>query len=130
MMAEKMKVLVVDDDAELRELFEQGLELAGFEVYLAGDGPCGIEMAKEKRPTLIVLDVTMEGMNGLEALSELKSYDETKDIPVFMLTGKSGMDDVKRAMELGAVDYITKPVEVMKLGPMLREKLAKCQQKV
>ncbi len=129
-MAEKMKVLVVDDDAELRELFEQGLELAGFEVYLAGDGPGGIEMAKEKRPTLIVLDVTMEGMNGLEALSELKSYDETKDIPVFMLTGKSGMDDVKRAMEIGAVDYITKPVEVMKLGPMLREKLAKCQQKV
>lgn len=125
-----MKVLVVDDDAELRELFEQGLELAGFEVYLAGDGPGGIEMAKEKRPTLIVLDVTMEGMNGLEALSELKSYDETKDIPVFMLTGKSGMDDVKRAMEIGAVDYITKPVEVMKLGPMLREKLAKCQQKV
>jgi len=130
MMAEKITVLVVDDDAELRDLFEQGLELAGFEVYLAGDGPGGIEMAKEKRPTLIVLDVTMEGMNGLEALSELKSCDETKDIPVFMLTGKSGMDDINRAMEIGAVDYITKPVEVMKLGPMLREKLAKCQQKV
>ncbi|MHC4159787.1 MAG: response regulator [Planctomycetota bacterium] len=129
-MAEKMKVLVIDDDAELRELFEQGLELAGFEVYLAGDGPSGIETAKEKRPSVIVLDVTMEPMNGLEVLSELKSVEETKDVPVFMLTGKSGMDDVKRAMEIGAVDYITKPVEVMKLGPMLREKMAKCQQKV
>ena len=125
-MTGEMSVLIIDDDAELRDLFEQGLQMAGFEVYQAGDGPTGIETAREKVPSLILLDVTMEGMNGLEVLAELKSSEETRDIPVFMLTGSSGMGDIKRAMEDGAVGYITKPVEVMKLGPMLREKLAKC----
>jgi len=126
-MAREISVLIVDDDAELRDLFEQGLEMAGFEVYQAGDGPAGIEMAREKRPTVILLDVTMEGMNGLEVLSELKKSDETRDIPVFMLTGRAGMKDIKRALEDGAADYITKPVELMKLGPMLREKLTRCE---
>ena len=128
-MAEKISVLIIDDDADLRALLEQGLQMAGFTVYQAGDGLSGIETAKEKSPTLILLDVTMEGMNGLETLSKLKSIDQTREIPVFMLTGKSGTDDIKRALAEGAAGYLTKPVEIMKLGPMLREKLSKCEKR-
>jgi len=128
-MAEKISVLIIDDDADLRDLIEQGLQMAGFAVYQAGDGPTGIETAKERAPTLILLDVTMEGMNGLETLSKLKSIDQTREIPVFMLTGKSGTDDIKRALAAGAAGYLTKPVEIMKLGPMLREKLSKCEKR-
>lgn len=123
-MAGEMSVLIVDDNTELRELLEQGLEIVGFKVYQAGDGPTGIEMARKKKPKIILLDITMEGMDGLEVLAELKSSDETKDIPVVMLTGTAGMGEVERALEIGAIDYLTKPVELMKLGPMLREKLA------
>ncbi len=128
-MAEKISVLIIDDDADLRALIEQGLQMAGFAVYQAGDGQTGIETAKEKSPTLILLDVTMEGMNGLETLSNLKSIEQTREIPVFMLTGKSGTDDIKRALAAGAAGYFTKPVEIMKLGPMLREKLSKCEKR-
>lgn len=124
-MGEQIPVLVVDDEKELRELLEYCLGLAGFEVYSAADGPTGLKMAKEKKPSLILLDVKMEGMDGLEVLSELKRGEETKDIPVFMLTVKSGTNDVARAFELGADDYITKPVELMKFGESLKEKLAK-----
>lgn len=128
-MPERIPMLIIDDDAELRELLEYSLRLAGFEVHLAGDGPTGLELAKEKKLSLILLDVTMEGMDGLEVLSELKYTRKTEDIPVFMLTGKSTMGDIEQAFEIGADDYITKPVEMMKLGAVLKQKLAKCKEK-
>lgn len=129
-MPERIPILVIDDDAQLRELLEYSLRLAGFEVHLAEDGPTGLEIAREMNVALILLDVTMEGMDGLEVLSELKHDRRTEDIPVFMLTGKSRMGDIEYAFEIGADDYITKPVELVKLGKTLKEKLAKCAKKV
>lgn len=128
-MAERIPILVIDDDAELRELLEYNLKLAGFEVYLAGDGPSGIEAAQELSPLVILLDVTMEGMDGLEVLSDLRHDRRTEEIAVFMLTGKSSIGDIERAFEIGADDYITKPVEMMKLGRIIKEKMAKCAEK-
>ncbi len=128
-MAERIPILVIDDDAELREFLEYNLKLAGFEVYLAGDGPSGVEAAQELSPSVILLDVTMEGMDGLEVLSELRHDRRTEEIPVFMLTGKSSIGDIERAFEIGADDYITKPVEMMKLGKIIKEKMAKCAAK-
>ncbi|UCF42363.1 MAG: response regulator [Planctomycetota bacterium] len=128
-MAERIPILVIDDDAELRELLEYNLRLAGFEVYLAADGPSGIEAAQELGPSVILLDVTMEGMDGLEVLSDLRHDRRTEEIPVFMLTGKSSIGDIERAFEIGADDYITKPVEMMKLGRVIKEKMAKCAEK-
>lgn len=123
-MAERIPILVIDDDAGLRELLEYTLRLSGFEVYLAEDGKTGLEMAREKKPSLILLDVKMEGMDGLEVLSELKYNKKTEDIPIFMLTAKSKLSDIDYAFEIGADDYITKPVKLMKLGGILKEKLA------
>jgi len=123
-MAERIPILVIDDDAGLRELLEYTLRLSGFEVYLAEDGKTGLEMAREKKPSLILLDVKMEGMDGLEVLSELKYNKKTEDIPVFMLTAKSRLSEIDYAFEIGADDYITKPVKLMKLGGILKGKLA------
>jgi DNA-binding response OmpR family regulator len=128
-MAERIPILIIDDDPELRELLEYNLKLAGFEVYLAGDGPSGIQAAQELVPSVILLDVTMEGMDGLEALSELKHDRRTEGIAVFMLTGKSSIGDIDRAFEIGADDYITKPVEMMKLGRIIKDKMKKCEEK-
>lgn len=128
-MAERIPILIIDDDPELRELLEYNLKLAGFEVYLAGDGPSGIQAAQELVPSVILLDVTMEGMDGLEVLSELKHDRRTEGIAVFMLTGKSSIGDIERAFEIGADDYITKPVEMMKLGRIIKDKMKKCEEK-
>ncbi len=127
-MSEQIPILIVDDDAQLRELLEYTLRLAGFEVHLAEDGPTGLEIARETKVAFILLDVVMEGMDGLEVLSELKHDRRTEDIPVFMLTGKSRMGDIEYALENGADDYITKPVALTRLGETLKEKLAKCEE--
>jgi DNA-binding response OmpR family regulator len=125
-MPERISVLIIDDDADLRQLFEDALSMAGFDVRHAPDGQTGLDLAQKQPPTLILLDVTMEPMSGLEVLSQLKSDDKTRQIPVFMLTGKSGSDEIALALKIGAADYLTKPVELMKLAPILRQKLARC----
>lgn len=121
----RMPILIIDDDPDLQELLEYNLKIAGFKVLQAMNGPDGLEIARKEIPSLILLDTTMPEMDGLEVLSELKHDKKTADILVFMLTGKTMVGDVERAFEIGADDYITKPVELNKLGNTLREKLRK-----
>ena len=121
----RLPVLIIDDDADLQELLEYNLKIAGFKVLQAMNGPDGLEIARREIPKLILLDTTMPEMDGLEVLSELKHDKKTANILVFMLTGKTMMGDVEKAFEIGADDYITKPVELNKLGRTLREKLRK-----
>ena len=90
---------------------------------MAEDGLTGLELAREKGPDLILLDWMMPGLDGLQVLSELKQDEITKDIPVFMLTAKSMMAEVGRALYEGADDYITKPFDVIELGQILKVKL-------
>jgi len=124
-MAETIRVLLVEDEQRIRKILEYNLKLDGFQVYTAGDGPSGLETARKERPDLILLDWMMPGMDGLQVLSELKADETTENIPVFMLTAKSMMVEVGRALYEGADDYITKPFEPREFGQMLREKLAK-----
>ncbi|MCD6395000.1 MAG: response regulator [Planctomycetes bacterium] len=124
---EKIKLLIIEDDEQFREILESTLSLEGFEVYLAGDGPRGLKLARRKKPDVILLDWMMESMNGLEVLSKLKYDKKTGDIPVFMMTAKGQIGDIDRACYLGADDYITKPFEVMQLGRIVRFKLDKLQ---
>ena len=128
-MAKRIPILVVDDDSEFQELVEYNLRLAGFEVLQALNGPDGLEMARKEKPEVILLDTTMPEMDGLEVLSELKHDDRTEKIPVFMLTGKTMVGDIERAFEVGADDYITKPVKLMELGKIIKGKLKKIAEK-
>ncbi len=125
-MSQRIPILVVDDDSEFLELVEFNLKLSGFDVTLATSGLEALEIAREQpQPSVILLDTTMPEMDGLEVLSELKYSKETENIPVFMLTGKTMIGDVEQAFEIGADDYITKPVEMKKLGRLIKDKLSK-----
>ncbi len=124
-MSERTNILIIDDDPEFQELIKYDLHLDGFKVFQALNGRKGLKLAKKRHPAVILLDTTMPVMNGLEVLSELKHNNKTEHIPVFMLTAKTMMEDVERAFDVGADDYITKPIEIKKLGTIVRQKLEK-----
>ena len=124
-MSKWIPVVVVDDDELVRKALKRSLKLYGFNVYLAKDGPSGIELAQQKRPEFILLDWMMPEMDGLEVLSELKHNKRTKDIPIFMLTTKGMIGDLDQAFEIGADDYITKTLDLMQLGRIVKAKWEK-----
>jgi DNA-binding response OmpR family regulator len=123
----KIPVLVIDDDDSWLKAVEYNLCSEGFEAYTAADGPSGIEAALKHKPRLILLDIMMPEMDGLEVLSTLKHDSRTRRIPVFMLTAKTALGDIDRAFDIGAADYITKPLEGNKLGKTIKKKLKKCE---
>ncbi len=122
-MSEKIPVLVVEDEEHIRNILEYNLKLNGFEVYLAENGLVGLELARQTKLEVILLDWMMPGMDGLEVLSELEKDEETKDIPVIMLTAKKMMLDVGQALYQGAADYILKPFEPDELAEVIRRKI-------
>jgi DNA-binding response OmpR family regulator len=106
-------ILIIDDDPMIRNLVKSILENEGYTINMAEDGLQGIEhIAAQARPVkygLIILDVVMPGMNGLEVLSKLKESSDTSKIPVLMLTGESKAEDIMSGYSTGADYYITKP---------------------
>ena len=102
------KILIVEDDPLIMRLYQKIFVLEGFEVVQAANGEEGLEKAKSVMPTLIVLDIMMPKMNGLELLMKLKSDDQTQKIPVVMLTNLAGTHDAEKALTEGAVKYIIK----------------------
>jgi len=111
-------ILLIEDDEFLAELYSTKLKLEGFTVVLANDGEKGWKLAQEKLPDLILLDIIMPKMDGFEVLKKLKGHKATKTVPVILLTNLSQKDEVKKGLELGAVDYLIKahfmPSEVVK----------------
>jgi len=107
------RILIVDDDALIRGLVKAIVEDEGYEALLAEDGVAGLDMLdKEPRPidmTLIILDVVMPGINGLDVLTRLKLHSHTQTIPVLMLTGEDKAEDIMAGYAVGADYYITKP---------------------
>lgn len=124
-MADRVKIAVIDDDVDFLGLVDYHLRITGFEVFAAEGGKEGLKLVHKKKPDVILLDTTMPEMDGLEVLSELKHNEKTDNIPVFMLTGKTIVGDIERAFDLGADDYITKPVELKQLGQIIKRKLKK-----
>ena len=122
-MSKRITVLVIDDDKFIRMTLEHYLWLEGFEVYLAKNGRTGLKIAHKKQPELILLDWTMKGMDGLEVLSHLKHNEKTEHIPVFMITAKGTIDDIDKAYDIGADNYITKPFDPNRLGKRVKTKL-------
>ena len=127
-MGEQISVLLIDDDEQFLGLIDDTLQMACITVHTASNGPDGLKLAREHKPDVIILDVTMPEMGGLEVLNELKNDDETAAIPVFMLTGQSISGETGQAFD-AADDFISKPVELMRLGALIKTKLEKCRLK-
>ncbi len=114
----KRKVLLIDDDSEVRELLTRFLTRDGFSVISCATGLEGIQIAKERRPDAILLDVLLKDLEGWEVLKRLKSDPELLSIPVVMVTI---VDDTKRGYSLGASGYLVKPVDAMQLSALLSQ---------
>lgn len=110
------KVLIVDDEDEIRDLCRVNLELEGFDVLDTGDGEQAVELARRERPDVIFLDLLMPGIDGWEVLRRLKTDDGTAPIPVVLLTARTGEEDQLRGWEEGILDYVAKPFNPLLLA--------------
>ncbi|EKD26557.1 MAG: hypothetical protein ACD_79C01127G0002 [uncultured bacterium] len=113
-MSEK-KILIVDDHGALRYILSFDLQKKGFKTLTAGTGEKGIEIAKEEKPDLILLDAMMPGIDGFETCRRLKAQEETAQIPIVMVTAKSQRKDVLEGLQSGAVSYMVKPFKFEEL---------------
>ena len=119
------KILIVEDDPLMSRMYQKIFTFEGHDVTMAGDGQDGLDKALEHKPTLILLDVMMPKLNGLEVLEKLKADDDTKAIPVVMLTNLAGEQDAETALGKGAIKYIIKSEhEPKEVADMVKEILA------
>lgn len=108
-------ILIVEDDDHIIELLKFNVENNGYNVSIAMDGLTGLEKAVNELPDLILLDLMLPGIDGIEICNKLKNKERTKDIPIIMLTAKGHETDKILGLEIGADDYITKPFSVREL---------------
>jgi DNA-binding response OmpR family regulator len=107
-------VLFIEDEAVMQKAVGEFLGVKGYNVVSALDGELGIEMAKSRKPDLILLDIVLPKKNGFEVLKDLKDEEETRSIPVIVLTNLSQMGDVGKVMELGVTTYLVKSDQSLK----------------
>ena len=117
------KVLVIDDEAPIRLLCRVNLEAERMDVIEAADGPSGVEKARDERPDVILLDVMMPGLDGWQVAEELLDDESTSGIPIVFLTARAELRDRARGIDLGGVDYITKPFNPLELAPLVQRLL-------
>ena len=119
------KILIIEDDPLMSRMYQKIFSFEGYEVDIANNGMDGLEKVRSQKPDLILLDIMMPKMNGLEVLSKLKSDPETKSLPVVILTNLAGEKDAETAMSKGAVKYIVKSeYEPKQVANMVKEVLA------
>jgi CheY-like chemotaxis protein len=121
------RVLLIEDDKTVRENTEELLMLSEYKVYTAKNGKEGVEVAKKEIPDIIVCDVMMPEMDGYDVLSNLAQDDKTLDIPFIFLSAKTDHKDIRRGMDLGADDYLTKPFEEEDLINAIESRIAKVE---
>ncbi|MBM4168733.1 MAG: hybrid sensor histidine kinase/response regulator [Ignavibacteria bacterium] len=119
------KILLIDDDAALRDVIAQLLESHGFAVVQADNGASGVELARTQTPRLIICDVAMPAYDGYWTISELRKDPLTSSIPFIFLTGQEERAKMRQGMDLGADDYITKPVTSRELLAAIESRLQK-----
>jgi len=112
-------VLYIEDNLHNRRLVRKVLQSRGYEVAEAEDGPTGLEMAESLRPRVILLDIGLPGMDGLEVVARLKDDQELCSIPVIALTASAMRGDRERFLSAGCDDYLSKPVRAMELLDMV-----------
>jgi two-component system phosphate regulon response regulator PhoB len=124
-VAELTKVLVIDDEAPIRLLCRVNLEAEGMEVLEAWDGPSGLDAARRELPDVILLDVMMPGLDGWRVAEELLDDRSTSSIPIIFLTARAELRDRARGLDLGGLDYVTKPFNPVELAPLVLELLSR-----
>lgn len=117
---EKPLILVVEDECDISELIRFNLEQEGFAVVVAEDGEQALEAARRARPALVILDLMLPGLSGLEVCRRLRSQDATARLPILMLTAKAAETDRVVGLEMGADDYLTKPFSPRELAARIR----------
>jgi DNA-binding response OmpR family regulator len=120
-------VLVIDDEAPIRLLCRVNLEAEGMAVLEAADGPSGLEEARAHTPDVVLLDVMMPGLDGWQVAEQLLQDDRTSEIPIIFLTARAEFRDRARGLDIGGVDYVTKPFNPLELAPLVRELLARIE---
>ena len=108
----KKTILAIDDEKDILNLLQYNLDKEGYQVLSASTGEAGLELARNKKPDLVLLDLMLPGLDGLEVCKILKNSNQTKRIPVIMLTAKGSEIDQVVGLEIGASDYIPKPFSV------------------
>jgi two-component system, OmpR family, alkaline phosphatase synthesis response regulator PhoP len=117
------KVLVIDDEAPIRLLCRVNLEAEKMDVIEAADGPSGVVKAQDERPDVILLDVMMPGLDGWNVAEQLLDDERTSGIPIIFLTARAEFRDRARGLDIGGVDYITKPFNPLELAPLVQRLL-------
>lgn len=114
-MPDKQTILVVDDEQDILDLIEYNLQKEGFDVLKAEDGLEGMEMARKHTPSLVLLDIMMPKMDGLEVVERMREDPKLKNIPIIFLTARGDEKTEVEGLDKGADDYITKPISTVKL---------------
>jgi DNA-binding response OmpR family regulator len=119
------KIVLIEDDTILRETTAELLELSGYQVRTASDGKRGVQLAKEYLPDVVICDIMMPELDGYGVLRNLAQDQNTQAIPFIFLSAKTERKDIRKGMELGADDYLTKPFEEQELLGAIESRLAK-----
>ena len=109
------KILIVEDNEMNRDMLSRRLERKGFDVVMAEDGKAGVDMSKSETPDLILMDLSLPVMDGWEATTKAKADEEIKNIPIIALTAHALESDRQKALECGADDFDTKPIDFKRL---------------
>jgi DNA-binding response OmpR family regulator len=120
-------VLVIDDEEPIRLLCSVNLAAEGIEVLEAADGPSGLEQAREHRPDVVLLDVMMPGLDGWQVAERLLEDERTSRIPIIFLTARAEFRDRARGLDIGGIDYVTKPFNPLELAPLGRDLLERIE---
>ncbi len=121
------QILIIEDDPLILDSITEALDLEELEYRTATDGLSGLNVALKDRPSVVVCDVMLPDLNGYDVLAELRSNPSTAQIPFIFLTGRDAREDLRRGMDLGADDYLTKPFTLRELKTSIRTQLAKQQ---
>ena len=110
-MPEAKKVLICDDDPVILRLLQVNLEIEGYDVVIAHHGEEAVDKALAETPDLVLLDIMMPRMDGYEACRQIRSHDETKEVPIVFLSARAQQSDIDKGRAYGVSDYLTKPFD-------------------
>ena len=119
------KILIAEDEPDIRDLIRFTLQFAGYEVFAGSNGEEGYELAKQEKPDIVLMDVRMPKMTGYEACRKIKADPELKDTPVIFLSAKGQEAEIQSGLDAGADEYLLKPFAPDQLTERIREMLAK-----
>jgi len=129
-VAEKQSILIVEDDLDLAEMLNAYFRVQGYDVLMAAWGEDGVRLCQEKSPHIVVLDIRLPDIDGYEVCRRIRTNRRTESIPIIFLTERRDRVDKLHGLELGVVDYITKPFDIQELRLRVRNALNRAEQKV